>query len=355
MFPAQEKNGYWYVYYPNPKTSKRTKKSARVKSALGSKMLVKVMQFFVKFQKEYERIKEGGIKSISLSEFREIFITYKRNYVTSQTLTIYNYELKQFDKFLNGKVKINEIRQHHLDSYSNYLFNQLHAPANIQKKFVILFATFNYAIRNKYISKEIDLERPRITVPEYERTTINEIEFLKLLDNCDDLDLKDIITVGYQTGMRKGELMNIEWQHVNLEQEFFNLNNTTFLTKSRQMRIISMNDSVIEIIKRRLYNNNQKYVFTNNTKKWTRTVLQRKFAEVVVKTFGTDSGITIHSLRHSFATNLVDKDVSDFKIQKLLGHANISTTQIYSHARQKGLKEAVDKIDIKNMKLVNKN
>ena len=79
MFPFQESNNVWYIYYPNPKTGKRTKKSTRIKSEKGSKVPVKVMQFFVKFQKEYEHNKQSGIKSVTISEFANLLLMHYRN------------------------------------------------------------------------------------------------------------------------------------------------------------------------------------------------------------------------------------------------------------------------------------
>ena len=356
MFLYQEKNGVWYIYYANPKTGNRTttKKSTKIKSAIGSKPPIKVMQYFVKFQKEFEITKGEGIKSIPMTEFIDMFIAYKKNYISPESLKLYKTDLKQFEKFLNGKVKINEIRQHHIENYLNYLFSKSYAPVNINTIFIIIFQALKFAIKNKFIAKEVDLERPHVKIPQRERPTLSEPEYLKLMDTCKDIDLKDIITAGYMTGMRKSELRNIEWQHVNIDKGFFDLNNTTFLTKNRQMRTIPMNGTMLAMIRRRICNcNESKYVFTYNKKKWTPNTLHIKFTDLIAKTFGENSGITLHSLRRSFATNLDETDVSGFKIQKLLGHSSITTTQIYTQTRTKGLQEAVDKIDIKDM--VNRN
>jgi len=87
------------------------------------------------------------------------------------------------------------------------------------------------------------------------------------------------------------------------------------------------------------------YIFSKSDgKKFTGDYFSRRFKRVCRKA-ELDKSIHFHSLRHSFASNLVQKGVSLYTVKELLGHASISTTEIYSHLNMDSLREAVEKLD----------
>ena len=88
------------------------------------------------------------------------------------------------------------------------------------------------------------------------------------------------------------------------------------------------------------------YVFTNNFRKWTKQSLSNELNSVVDITFGKNSKITFHTLRHSFASYLITNGVEIFTVSKLLGHANVATTQIYSHLRNEHLQHAIKAFNV---------
>jgi integrase len=157
------------------------------------------------------------------------------------------------------------------------------------------------------------------------------------------------------TGMRRGEIANLQWQQIDIEKGYFYLNNTVHLTKNRRIRNIPLTDGVIAIVKNRFIKRTCDYVFTYKKEKWNISTLKRYFVLLTKKTFGKDAGVTFHTLRHSFASNLVAGGISIYEVSKLLGHADIKTTQIYAHLREDTLKEVIKGIDIKREKLFSNN
>ena len=341
MFIRKEYNGYWYIWYMNPETSKRTKLSTK------SKNLVRANSVFIKFKKEYESKLNEGINSIPILEFVDIIKNYKKNFISSNSLYYYELELKQFDKFLNSSLKTADIKQKHIDDYLNNLFKENYTLSSAKRKITTLLICLNFAKKTKYISSEINLELPSIKLPQIEKKFINEDDLMKLLEHCNNQDLKDFILVAFMTGMRRSELTNLKWNQIDLEKGFIYLNNINSLTKSRKMRTIPMTLGCIEIIKSRLSKNESPYVFTYKSKEWDNNI-RYNFNKLVNQVFGENSKITIHTLRHSFASNLIKKGVEIFTVSKLLGHASVATTQIYSHLAIDTLYDAVKVIDIKH-------
>jgi len=339
----KEKSGVHYIYYINPNTKKRTRKSTGTKNSNEATVV------FTKFKEEYKQQKLGGVKSISLLEFAEIFYNYKSKYISKTTAGTYIAEFKQLDKFFEGSVKLNELTQSHINDYITNLFQE-YKPAAIRTKIIRLFIGFKYAKQNRYLAKDAELIAPTIKTPQVERKFITKDELQSLLSNCKNEDLRDIIMVAFMTGMRRGELINLRWEQVNLGLRIVSLNNRIHLTKSRRIRTVPLSDDVLEILRNRFANKTNEYVFTFNTNKWSGH-LQNMFYKIVIATFGENSGVTFHTLRHSFASHLVMSNVHLLAVSKLLGHTDIATTQIYSHLAPNNLQEAVEVLNIKNKNL----
>ena len=336
MFVTKEKNGYYYIYYNNPITNKRTKVST------GFKNSNQANKFFADFKKEQEQKKEG-IKQISISEFTEIFTSYKKNYVTEEVLLSYEKELKQFDKFHNGKLRLHEIKQEHIDNYSSRLYNEKYAPQSIKIKLSRLATAFKFARKNKYLAS--DLETPKIKITQTEKEYLSRQEFNTLLDNCNSSDLKDIITVAFLTGLRLQEIINLQWDSVSLKNRNLILNNKTHITKNRKIATIPLNTEAFNIIQKRLINGMPDYIFTFNTRKWNKMTLQLSFKRLALQVF-PNKKITFHNLRHSFASNLVIGGVPIYTVSKLLRHSSISTTQIYAHLATDNLQDVLECLSI---------
>jgi integrase len=342
VFLTKEKNGYYYVYYKNIETGKRTKKSLEVRNSNEANKL------FTKFKQEYELNKSGGIKSIPISEFAEIFTNYKTNYVTREVVKSYKHMLMSLDKFLDGKINMNKLTQKHIDDYTAYLYSENYVPGGIKQSLSLLFASLRYAKKNNYLAESTNIVMPCIKVAQVEKKYLTEDELKKLLANCKNPDLIDIFLVAFMTGMRKSELINLTWRQVDLVKKGCVLDNKTSLTKTRKIRPVPLND-VIAIIKNRFKKKIGDYVFTYKSKKWDKANLYFMFKSLAKKTFGKDTDINFHTLRHSFASHLVMNGVDIFKVSKLLGHSNIAMTQIYSHLAPSNLQEAVEVLSIKNL------
>ena len=174
-------------------------------------------------------------------------------------------------------------------------------------------------------------------------------EVLNLLDiplnNAYDYRNKAMIELMYATGLRISELINLTLSNIDLD-----LNIVKTIGKGNKERIIPMGDYATEYLKKYIYNyrsffikkQNNDYVFLNkNGTKMSRQmffkIIQKIALEKNIKT-----KFSPHTLRHSFATHMLEYGADLRTIQELLGHSNISTTQIYTHMSTEKLRENYD-------------
>jgi len=176
--------------------------------------------------------------------------------------------------------------------------------------------------------------------------------------------VRDVAVIGFYTGMRLNEIVSLKWKNVDLNNKIITVGDEEFTTKGREQRFIPICDEAMEVLFRRekavvssqnkspnvlvhhlCVDGNSNYVFCKSKGvKFTGDYFSKRFKSACLKA-GIDKSIHFHSLRHSFASNLVQKGVSLYKIKELLGHSSISTTEIYSHLNLDSLRDAIKTLD----------
>ncbi len=143
--------------------------------------------------------------------------------------------------------------------------------------------------------------------------------------------------------MRLGEITNLKWDSVDLKSQIILVTNSNlFNTKSKKDRVIPIHRKIHSILIKKVSNNIDDYVFSKMKDiKFNNDFVSKSFKKAVRKAT-LDDRIHFHTLRHSFASNLVQKGVSIYVVKELLGHEDISTTQIYSHLQTDNLLKAID-------------
>ena len=207
-------------------------------------------------------------------------------------------------------------------------------------------AFYNYYIKlGKIISNPADLiDMPKLIkkLPDY--LTVDEVNKLLDISVIDAFSARNkaILELLYSSGLRISELVNLELKSIDFDDCIIRV-----FGKGSKERIVPMNDYAINALKEYLDNyrflmikneiNN--YVFLNNHGKiMTRQgVFKMLKKECVVK--GIRKNISPHTLRHTFATHLLQNGADLRVIQEILGHSDISTTQIYTHVTNEKLKK----------------
>ena len=274
----------------------------------------------------------------NLENYRN-YLKYERAY-SDNTVGAYMNDLNKYEEFL--KKNILESDTEDLEKYLKYIKNL--ESTTVAHKITSIKSYFNYNIKREIVSVNPadKVSRPKLTkhLPEY----LTEEEVGKLLDvevkSPYDYRNKTILELLYSSGIRISELVNIKTPNYDSEECLIRI-----MGKGSKERIVPLGDYAINIMND--YMNNYRplinkkhtdYVFVNNRG----DKISRQFIFKVIKKEALKKGIkkdiSPHTLRHTFATHLL-KNGADLRIiQELLGHENISTTQIYTHVTNNKLK-----------------
>lgn len=274
----------------------------------------------------------------NLENYRN-YLKYERAY-SDNTVGAYMNDLNKYEEFL--KKDILESDTEDLEKYLKYIKNL--ESTTVAHKITSIKSYFNYNIKRGIVSVNPadKVSRPKLTkhLPEY----LTEEEVGKLLDvevkSPYDYRNKTILELLYSSGIRISELVNIKTPNYDSEECLIRI-----MGKGSKERIVPLGDYAVNIMND--YMNNYRplinkkhtdYVFINNRG----DKISRQFIFKVIKKEALKKGIkkyiSPHTLRHTFATHLL-KNGADLRIiQELLGHENISTTQIYTHVTNNKLK-----------------
>jgi len=173
---------------------------------------------------------------------------------------------------------------------------------------------------------------------------LSQNEIKNLLDKTGNLKHKLIIELLYSTGLRLTECINLKYSDLDLNDGI----GWVRLGKGSKDRIFIIS----EIFKKDLLEYKEKdnsdgrgYIFLVNGKKMTYRGIQHAI-KISAERAGIDKPVHVHTLRHSFATHLLENGVDIRKIQKLLGHSNLQTTQIYTQVSSEEIKKIKSPLDM---------
>ena len=166
----------------------------------------------------------------------------------------------------------------------------------------------------------------------------------KLLNVIANKDLTDLIEFAVNTGLRQMEILTLEWNQIDFSNRILILDNRNHLTKSKKIRTIPLNTKALQIITEREREKTTNLIFTYKGLSIKQYFISKSF-KTYVKKSNLNPKLNFHSLRHTFASWLVQKGVSIYEVSKLLGHSDIKVTEIYSHLRAEDLRESVNKLN----------
>lgn len=297
-------------------------------------------------------MRDSQHKSMEASDCRYVEqflekILVERN-ATLNTITSYRTDLKFLSTFLGNK-RLHKTSKEDLENYFIDLRSRDFSNATIRRKIAAFrqFFSFLYCEKISETNPATTLELPKktLTLPRY----LNKDEVLLLLACLKEgqpttLRLYAILEILYSSGMRVSELINLRVSDV--QPLFKNQQYITITGKGGKERILPFSIQAIEVLKQylRSYQSNSPWLFPGAGKKdrpMSRQRLGQLLKELALKCGIKPERISPHVLRHSFATHLLDNGMDIKVVQDLLGHAQITTTQIYTHISQNKLHQEV--------------
>ncbi len=332
MFLAKDNKSPFYqiVYFVD---GKRTKKSTKKKTKAEA---LKILRQF-----EKPTVRKTVSKIILLSEFRDEYISYSRQSKTKSYLKSIGLSFRQLILF-TGNVPLNHLSTRILDQFITSTYSRAKGAAGLYYR--TLKAAFSKAVVWEYIPenpfKKIKAPKQVKSLPIF----INKEELQIIINNTKHEFLKDIFITAFYTGMRLGELLNMNWLWIDFNQSLITVKNSNgFTTKSKEERVIPFHQKVKEVLVRRYSTNGKSnFVFYRyEGLKFNEDFVSKQFKKAVRLT-GLNDEIHFHSLRHSFASALVQSGASLYIVKDLLGHQDFQTTQIYCHLQKENLSQAVN-------------
>lgn len=264
-----------------------------------------------------------------LSYLREV-----KGYSTNTT-TSYKNDIKQFFKFLNNKSKKNL----ETDEYVKFLNKSNYAKSSINRKIASINKFFEWCQENKYIEdikyKKIKYVKDEKKLPEILTSNyINKLLNNLPIDNPKNLRDKAIIELLYSSGLRVSELTNLKINDLK------NNKSVKVIGKGDKTRILPMTNQAYKLLNLWITNSRSFYENENSNDFIFIGVRGKKISErEIQRIVKSKLGTFPHSIRHSFATHLLDGGADLRIVQEMLGHTDPSTTQIYTHVSKKKLKD----------------
>lgn len=195
------------------------------------------------------------------------------------------------------------------------------------------------SILNKDVTAGIKRPKREKKIP----AVLTKDEMKRLINALSTKKSKLMISLIYACGFRVSEIINLEINDLNFEEMIGHVRQA----KGRKDRIFNLPKFLLKDLKKQIKKqeeSNQEYLFTGPKGKLTDRNIQKIVRKAAQKA-GINKKVHPHTLRHSFATHLLENGIDIRKIQELLGHADLSTTQIYTHISTEELKKIPSPID----------
>ena len=279
---------------------------------------------------------------------------YIEKKLSDNTKDAYERDLNEFCNYLNNK-SIFDVRTNDIRSFINYLSDNNIKDKSIARKVVSIRTFFDYLMKNNILDtnpcEKIELPKNKKVLPK----TLNEEEVKKLLDFKPKTALEyrnlAMISLTYACGLRVSELVNLAVNDINFMDNYIRI-----YGKGKKERIVPLADITSDTLYQyiNIYRDNllkgyltDKVFISNYGKQITRQgffkILKKRALDVGIK-----KNFSPHTLRHSFATELLVNGADLRSVGEMLGHENIKTTQIYTHLSNNKIKSDYDKYHPRN-------
>lgn len=256
--------------------------------------------------------------------------------LTRTTLDSYCIDLKQFGEWLKkAKIDISEIDQLAIYCYQKYL-GQKYKATTIARKITSLRGFIDYLTETAKIKQALTVEDHTKKTQQLPMVlSIAQIEaILGAVPTCNIMGLRDIaiIELLYATGMRVSELTELTLDRYYADEQFVRI-----IGKGNKERLVPFGHSAKESVENYLVSRRvsgikpSKYLFLSKCQEQMSRQAVWKIVKKYAKTANVPFEVTPHTIRHTFATHLLENGVDLRAIQEMLGHSDISTTQVYTN------------------------
>lgn len=295
------------------------------------------------------------------------FLATEKNFTTN-TLVAYRNDLQQFHGFLiappegvakpeidqDGQIVWTSVNKPHITAFILYIKEKEYAPATVARKIAAIRSFFHFLQVEKVVKEDPTetLDSPKVGKNLPKPISVEEVDLLLAQPSKEDMTRPDVmrdaamLSLLYASGMRVSELVALNVDDINLAAGYVRC-----LGKQSKERIIPIAPSVVESVKNYLEQGRPKMLQSPDEKALFLNLrgsrLTRQGFWLILKEYAKKAGITKnitpHTLRHSFATHMLNNGADLRTVQELLGHANITTTQVYTQLTKEHVRRTYEK------------
>ena len=267
--------------------------------------------------------------------------------LSNNTAKAYEADISSFFQWLdNEDLKYKNLQEDHINQYISFLFQRKMRSSSVNRKISSIKSFYIFLVKRNFLKNSPlnDLVTPK--QEKYLPESMSEAEVDKLLNSPDvsnKIENRDkaMIEMLYATGMRISELVNLKITDVDMKRCVVKV-----FGKGSKERLVPFGETALDSLRSYLNEREQsssKEIFLSNRgKKMTRVAFWQR-VKVYLMRENLKNSISPHTLRHAFATHLLNRGADLRSVQLLLGHSDLSTTQIYTHIAKQRLSDVLKK------------
>ena len=267
--------------------------------------------------------------------------------LSNNTVKAYEADILSFFQWLdNEDLKYKNLQEDHINQYISFLFQRKMRSSSVNRKISSIKSFYIFLLKRNFVKNSPlnDLVTPK--QEKYLPESMSEAEVDKLLNSPDVTNKienrdKAMIEMLYATGMRISELVNLKITDVDMKRCVVKV-----FGKGSKERLVPFGETALDSLKSYLNDREQsssKEIFLSNRgKKMTRVAFWQRVKIYLIRE-NLKNSISPHTLRHAFATHLLNRGADLRSVQLLLGHSDLSTTQIYTHIAKQRLSDVLKK------------
>jgi integrase len=264
---------------------------------------------------------------------------------SSATARSYALATRNFISIL-GDMPLDELTSKHVSDFKIRRMQTV-SPASVNVDLRSMKALFSILVQWEWLAKNPFNNVKLVRISETETPFLNEERISMVISSIQNEQLKQIVSFAYYTGCRLNEILHVQWSDIEWTNAHITIRNTvSFNTKSRKNRIVPMHPELGKILSQIRRRAETEYVFWNRRGGLVRSdTISHQFKRVLRKNKLPET-LHFHSLRHSFASILVQKGTPIYQVSKLLGHSSVKVTERYAHLYAEDGGKYVDQITI---------
>ena len=267
--------------------------------------------------------------------------------LSNNTVKAYEADISSLFQWLDTEdLKYNNLQEDHINQYISFLFQRKMRSSSVNRKISSIKSFYIFLVKRNFVKNSPlnDLVTPK--QEKYLPESMSEAEVNKLLNSPDvsnKIENRDkaMIEMLYATGMRISELVNLKITDVDMKRCVVKV-----FGKGSKERLVPFGETALDSLRsylnERELSSSKEIFLSNRGKKMTRVAFWQRVKIYLIRE-NLKNSISPHTLRHAFATHLLNRGADLRSVQLLLGHSDLSTTQIYTHIAKQRLSDVLKK------------